>query len=592
MSALKPGSVVWIFAAMAMAAVLTAVQAGADTPTSNGTQPPLYYPFNPPGLCQSCHGDFDNGNNIRPHTTWSGSMMANAGRDPIFWAALDVANNEVPGIGEWCLRCHSPGGWLEGRGGPPIGSADGCGLIGDIDGSNNDFSGLHCEFCHRMEINLSPPTGQQSVYYENGQYWIDDTSCDGTSPPCRKGPYEYEMAQAHPPHPWEGSQYHRDSDNCGNCHNVTNPILTLIDENGIDTGVPVPVERTYMEWEQSSFSQPGPDYLTCQNCHMPDATHDPAYPATATDINRTGDLPIHELVGGNAWVPQVLKGEYPNLGRNAEYDATTAWAVEMLEAAATVEVSTAGFVQAGDELAIGVRVVNLSGHKLPTGYPEGRRMWLTVIVREESGAIIWNSGAWDPSTGALAQDPQLKVYEVIPGIWDFEGSGECSAADSGGNPLFHFVLNNCIVLDNRIPPAGFTGMNDIETRPVNYAYPETSPGSGILVNHDDTNYTVQIPGSASGRLTVEATLQYQTASDDYIEFLLDQAVDNGFPDDCIPRSAGMPDMSRGEILHDIWTRYNRAPPVPMATTSTLVAVGLFADGFETGDTTAWTASLP
>ncbi len=72
---------------------------------------------------------------------------------------------------------------------------------------------------------------------------------------------------------------------------------------------------------------------------MPDATHDPAYPSIATDINRTGDLPIHELVGGNAWVPQVLKGEYPALGRSAEYDATTAWAVEMLEAAATVEVS-------------------------------------------------------------------------------------------------------------------------------------------------------------------------------------------------------------------------------------------------------------
>ena len=60
---------------------------------------------------------------------------------------------------------------------------------------------------------------------------------------------------------------------------------------------------------------------------MPDATHDPAYPSIATDINRTGDLPIHELVGGNAWVPQVLEGEYPALGRADEYDATTAWAV-------------------------------------------------------------------------------------------------------------------------------------------------------------------------------------------------------------------------------------------------------------------------
>ncbi len=592
MSATKPGTIALIAAAVVMAAALPVVLAETDTATSNGTQPPLYFPLNPPGLCASCHGYYDNGHNVRPFTTWSGSMMANAGRDPIFWAALDVANNDLPGIGEWCLRCHSPGGWLAGRAAPPTGSADGCSLAGQIDGANDDFEGLHCEFCHRMQVNPSPPAGQQPVYYENGQYWIDDTSCAMGFEPCRKGPYDYDMVQAHPPHPWESSQYHRDSDICGNCHNVTNPILTLIDENGIDTGVPMPVERTYMEWEQSSFGQPGPGFLTCQNCHMPDATHDPAYPSIATDINRTGDLPVHQLAGGNAWVPQVLKGEYPNLARNAEFDATTAWAVETLEASATIEVGVDGTVQAGEDLAIGVRVVNLSGHKLPTGYPEGRRMWLDVAVRDGAGDVVWRSGAWDPATGALARDPQLKVYEIKPGIWDLNGSGECSIADSGGNPLFHFVLNNCVVLDNRIPPAGFTGMNDIETRPVNYAYPETSPGSGILVNYDDTSYTVSIPGSVNGDLTVEAALRYQTASDDYVGFLLDQALDNGFPDDCIPRSTGLPGISRGEILHDVWTRYNRSPPVPVAAAAIPVTVGLFADGFESGTTSAWASTTP
>ena len=180
MSSMKPMAILWIATTVTVGAVLIPIPGGADTPTSNGTQPPLYFQLNPPGLCASCHGDYDNGHNVRPVTTWKGSMMANAGRDPLFWAALDVANNDLPGIGEWCLRCHSPGGWLEGRGGPPIGSADGCGLNGQIDGENNDFEGLHCEFCHRMQINPSPPAGQQSVYYENGQYWIDDrAACNG-----------------------------------------------------------------------------------------------------------------------------------------------------------------------------------------------------------------------------------------------------------------------------------------------------------------------------------------------------------------------------------------------------------------------------
>jgi len=589
MSALQGKKTVWLAVSGAMAVALPMVFAGPFT--SNGTQPPIYFPLNPPSVCASCHAGYDNGHNIRPTTTWAGSLMANAARDPLFWAALDVANNDLPGIGEWCLRCHSPGGWLDGRATPPTGSADGCSLAGEIDGANNDFEGLHCAFCHRMQVNPTPPAGQQPVYYENGQYWIDDTSCVMAFEPCRAGPYDYPAGPSGPPHGWKYSDYHVDADICGNCHNVTNPVLTLIDENGVNTGVPVPVERTYMEWQQSAFSQAGPAFLTCQNCHMPDAANDPAYPSVDPSINRTGDLPIHQLAGGNAWVPQVIKGDYPNLGRSDELDATTAWAVETLEAAATVEVSTPSSVQAGSDLAVDVRVTNLSGHKLPTGYPEGRRMWLNVRVLDEVGGTVWSSGDWDPSTGTLAVDPQLKVYEVKPGIWDLDGTGQCDTS-SGGNPLFHFVLNDCIALDNRIPPMGFTGMGDIETRPVHYSYPETSPGSGILVNFDDTGYTVPIPSTAAGDLTVEATLRYQTTSDDYVEFLLDQATTHNFPDDCIARSTGTPAMSRGEILYDMWTRYERAPPVPMAAASAVVTLHLFADGFESGGTSAWSASAP
>ena len=110
-----------------MAIAIPVVLAGTAHQQRDPTAPPLRtQPI--PALCATCHGGYDNGHNIRPSTTWAGSMMANAGRDPIFWAALDVANNDLPGIGEWCLRCHSPSGWLDGRVTPPAGSADGCSL--------------------------------------------------------------------------------------------------------------------------------------------------------------------------------------------------------------------------------------------------------------------------------------------------------------------------------------------------------------------------------------------------------------------------------------------------------------------------------
>ena len=41
-------------------------------------------------------------------------MMGQAGRDPIFYATLAVANQDVD-FEEACLRCHAPGAWLDGR---------------------------------------------------------------------------------------------------------------------------------------------------------------------------------------------------------------------------------------------------------------------------------------------------------------------------------------------------------------------------------------------------------------------------------------------------------------------------------------------
>ena len=78
--------------------------------------------------------------------------------------------------------------------------------------------------------------------------------------------------------------------------------------------------------------------------------------------------------------------------------------------------------------------------------------------------------------------------------------------ESAGNQLFHFVLNDCVALDNRIPPKGITGGDDLQTHPVGYVYPEASPGSGVLVNQDVTSYSIPVPPTAVTPITVTATL--------------------------------------------------------------------------------------
>ena len=60
------------------------------------------------GHCVNCHAGF-NAQYLaaEPFRNWSGSMMAQALRDPLFKAALTVANQDAAFSGDLCLRCHT-----------------------------------------------------------------------------------------------------------------------------------------------------------------------------------------------------------------------------------------------------------------------------------------------------------------------------------------------------------------------------------------------------------------------------------------------------------------------------------------------------
>jgi hypothetical protein len=589
-------SVLAVTAGLLFLASVVAVLAGGLTP--KGTQPPLVHPIQGPetGGCSICHGqNWDAARPVEPYDAWAGSLMANASRDPLFWAALDVANNDLPGSGDFCLRCHVPSGWYSGRSEPPGGTTDGCAMLGPIDAPDNDFEGISCHFCHRTMVNPSPPPGEEPFYTENGQVWLDDGTCGIKGEPCRHGPYDYPQGgpDFEPPHAWAYSAHFRSAAFCGACHNVTSPVHNLRDETGADTGIPYPIERTYKEWELSAFAPGGTAPTTCQQCHMPLQTGDDVFACNFGMANqRGGNLRSHQFVGGNRWIPQVLAAEYGvSLNRLTEFQETIDRAGEMLHQAAELSLTAPPVVQPGQPFPVTVRVTNLSGHKLPTGYPEGRRLWLQVSARDGNGDVVWQSGAYDAATGVLTEDPQIRIYQAKPGIWNGV-SGQCEVTDSGGQPAFHFVLNDCWKSDNRIPPLGFRGGTDLEVRPVGQVYPETFPGSGELVNWDDAPYQVVIPPGTPGEVTLEARLLFQVASKEYVEFLRDQAVDNDFPDDCTPRITPIA-ASRGEYLFDLWQEHDRAAPFEMdAEVRPLIVGPLFRDGFESGGTAFWSLTVP
>jgi hypothetical protein len=269
-------------------------------------------------------------------------------------------------------------------------------------------------------------------------------------------------------------------------------------------------------------------------------TGDAAYFGGETrDCKTNGCLPAHVLVGGNTWVPQLLQDSRWRLAAFDDAEALNASVLaarDMLKKSARLSVSVSN--SKGNAQAV-VRVVNESGHKLPTGYPEGRRMWISLQAYDKRNQLIYVSGAYDPVTGVLATDPSLKVYEVKQGL-----TPEL-AAFLGKDPgeSFHFVLNNTTIKDNRIPPRGYTvaAFNRPGMAPVGATYADGQ-------YWDETVYA--IPKHTQ---YVVATLYYQTSSKEYIDFL---------------RTKGGPD---GAMLGTLWDTL-KSPPEVMAQASAVVGV--------------------
>jgi hypothetical protein len=200
-------------------------------------------------------------------------------------------------------------------------------------------------------------------------------------------------------------------------------------------------------------------------------------------------------------------------------------------------------------------------------------MWLNVQVRDAANQLVAESGAYDAATATLTEDVQSRVYEVLQGIWN-PGTQSCQV-EEGGAKKFHFVLNNCVAKDNRIPPIGFRPKSaddpdGLEVPPVAATYPETAPGSGVLVNFDQVTYTFGVPAGTVGPLTATATLHHQVASREYIEFLRDEAIEHAIPaenDLCAgaparPFKVGPQALSRGEYMYELWnnTLHGKSPP--------------------------------
>ncbi|MBN2069957.1 MAG: T9SS type A sorting domain-containing protein [Candidatus Krumholzibacteriota bacterium] len=517
-----------------------------------GTQPHEGAILEDPDIsCATCHGNYDP--EAEPWYNWRGSMMGQAARDPLFLACMTVAEQDAPSVGDLCIRCHFPGGWQEGR------SVDTSGEMLTV----RDRHGVHCDFCHRIvdfdykegvspqaDVGVLATVDPLPLQYGNGQF-INDPG------PVKRGPY----SDAEASHDFVESPIHRSGDLCGTCHDVSSPVFTQTSSDdytpsGFDEKHPdmsirnmMPIERTYSEWKMSEYASSGvfapqfagnkPDGIvsSCQDCHMRDVY---AKGANQTGVNDRADLALHDLTGGNTFIPKMISDYFPDEVDAAQLNDAVTRARSMLEKAATLEVIP-------EDFGISVKVTNETAHKLPSGYPEGRRIWINIKALDVTGQTIYESGRYDYAEALLIEDPRIKIYEIHPGL----SPSLASALGLPEGKSFHFVLNDTIYSDNRIPPRGFT----------NTAFEEIQ-SPAVACQYEDGQYWDITPYNLPLESdSVIVTLFYQTTTREYVEFLRDENVTN----------------STGQDLYNSWVEHGKSAPEKMASIRASVNVTLTGD---------------
>ena len=518
------------------------------------------------GMCRNCHGDYDVED--EPWATWAGSLMGLAGQDPLFYAQMTNANQDVANVGTFCLRCHVPMAFVTGHASDPTGYT-----LDDV-----DRDGVTCHFCHSQVdpdyVAGQSPAEDEAVLgalasvpasYANAMFVLDPQGR-------RRGPY----ADTDAPHETIYSPFHKSGEMCGTCHDVGNVAVSKL-PNGTyrynllgqptpseDPWTQFPLERTFTEWKLSQFASTGVDLGgrfggtggpvvgSCQDCHMPKTTAQGCfYGRERTDLAR------HEFAGAAAPVLDLIlayQAGNPTVDP-ALITASRARSVSMLRRAATLDLR-----HEGSELV--VRVTNQSGHKLPTGHIEGRRVWIHARFFDAAGALLAEHGHYDAAAAHL-DEASTTVFEMHVGLSD-------EAATVTGYPpgiTTHMALADTIVKDNRIPPRGFANATFEAggAPPVGAVYADGQYWS-------DSRFPVP-----AGAVRAEAEIYYQSTPRHYIEALRDGNVTDDW----------------GDTLADLWNATGRGAPIELARDVLPLGIaGIFEDGFESGYTTAWSAAAP
>ena len=303
---------------------------------------------------------------------------------------------------------------------------------------------------------------------------------------------------------------------CGTCHTVITP---TVDGNGAVVGEFVE-QAAYLEWVVSDFPGEG---KTCQSCHMPvlkDSIGRPAAQYIAHRPNNAFPFPPtsprtpfgqHFLVGGNAPMLQLLAQQFPNeagmLSANLERTR------ESLSGSLSLELN--GNREEGG-VNVRVKVINNTGHKLPTAYPS-RRVWLHLSLLDAGGRLLFDSGSCDPRTGRINGigdwEPHRDTIRDASEVMIYE----TETADTDGKLTVTLLRAARALKDNRLLPRGFDERRGLPEgiNPASIASVGTADDNNFRPGSDEVEYQIAT-GSAAGPYRVVLEALYQSIKPSHV----------------------------------------------------------------------------
>lgn len=302
-----------------------------------------------PASCVECHP---------AHVAeWEGSMHAYAAEDPVFRAMNARGQRETNGeLGDFCVQCHAPLAVREGL------TTDGL----NLDDVPEHLRGVNCFFCHSAE----EVTGDHNAPITLA---TDNILRGGISNPTRNPAHKAEYSELH------DREKLASGDLCGSCHDIVTP-------------AGVHLERTYLEWQNSLYSQPIDGLQqTCGSCHM-QGRDDVAADYEGVPLRRVHS---HRMAGVD-----VAITEFPDIDGQLD---------EVQRALNTVVAATMTVCDTGKGIEAVLTLDNVAaGHSFPSGATQDRRVWIELVASTKGQPVF--------STGVIADDEPVASVDD-PNLW-------------------------------------------------------------------------------------------------------------------------------------------------------------------------------